>query len=202
MHIAGLHKFSLIDYPGLMSAVVFTRGCNFRCPFCHNNELVLPELYPDCLSHEDIFSFLRSRIGKLQGVVITGGEPTLHGGLARFCRQVKAFGFKVKLDTNGSNPGMLSAVLAEQLVDYVAMDIKAPWYKYEMLAGIALDVDRIRESMMIIRDASVSYEFRTTYAPGLTDEDMATIQTCLLNHERYTVQEYQVPGIQNKAQSA
>lgn len=130
MEIGGLQKFSLIDYPGKISAVIFTRGCNFRCPYCHNPELVIPAFFTQGYAVDDIFAFFRSRREKLDGIVITGGEPTVQKDLIEFMSKVKALGFFLKLDTNGSNPGILKKVISLGLVDFVAMDIKAPFDRY------------------------------------------------------------------------
>lgn len=135
MQIGGLQKFSLLDYPGKISAVVFTQGCNFRCPYCHNPELVDPARYQECLPEEEIFSFLETRRGKLEAVTVTGGEPTLQKSLAPFLRRIKDMGFLVKLDTNGSRPDVLEELLRQKLIDYIAMDIKAPLEKYEAVTG-------------------------------------------------------------------
>ncbi|OQX50761.1 MAG: anaerobic ribonucleoside-triphosphate reductase activating protein [Candidatus Cloacimonas sp. 4484_209] len=133
MKIGGFQKVSLIDYPGKICAIVFTRGCNFRCPYCHNPELVLPENYSPLIPEEEIFSFLEKRRGKLDAVEITGGEPTLQEDLTEFIRKIKEMGFLVKLDTNGSFPSVLEKVIYSGLVDYIAMDVKAPLEKYRQV---------------------------------------------------------------------
>jgi pyruvate formate lyase activating enzyme len=135
MKIGGLQKFSLLDYPGKISAVVFTQGCNFRCPYCHNPELVDPERFQECIPEDEIFAFLETRRGKLEAVTVTGGEPTIQNGLSSFVRRIKDMGFMVKLDTNGSRPEVLEELIRHKLIDYIAMDIKAPLEKYEAVTG-------------------------------------------------------------------
>jgi pyruvate formate lyase activating enzyme len=137
MRIGGLEKFTLADYDDHLSATVFTQGCNFRCPYCHNPELVDAHRFEPPIPEEDVLDFLARRRGQLDGVCISGGEPTLHADLPAFCRRVKALGYDVKLDTNGTNPDMLALLLRERLVDYVAMDYKAPLAKYGLMCGCA-----------------------------------------------------------------
>ena len=172
MHIGGFQKFSLIDYPGQMSAVIFTQGCNFRCPWCHNPELVLPERFGASLNCEEILSFLDSRAGKLDGVTISGGEPTLQQNLIARLRELKSRPFRVKLDTNGSRPHVLKEALEEDLLDYVAMDIKAPLGSYSYLAGVEVDTAAIEQSIDLLVDSGVEHHFRTTAVPGLLTEAM------------------------------
>jgi len=167
MVVGGLQKFSLADFPGLISAIVFTRGCGFRCPYCHNPELVDPARYAREIPREEVEDFLRSRRGKLQGVVVTGGEPTLHEDLPTFLGSLKDMGYSVKLDTNGMYPRTLRYVIAEGLVDYVAMDIKAPPARYEKTVGVPVKADDILESIELVRGSSLPREFRTTWVPAL-----------------------------------
>lgn len=167
MRIGGLRRFSIIDYPGKTAAVVFTQGCNFRCPYCFNEELVLPECYKPPIPEENVLDFLRARQGQLEAVVITGGEPTVQKDLPDFARKTRALGYFVKLDTNGSNPAMLRKMITDGLVDYIAMDIKAPLHKYRFLAGVAVDVNKIKESIALIIDSLVPHEFRTTAVKAL-----------------------------------
>ncbi|HNQ84403.1 MAG TPA: anaerobic ribonucleoside-triphosphate reductase activating protein [Deltaproteobacteria bacterium] len=171
MKAAYLQKTSFIDYPGRISAVVFTQGCNFRCPYCHNPELVVPERYCGTIRIEDIFSFLEKRRGKLDAVVITGGEPTLQADLVPFMQRIRSMGFLVKLDTNGSRPQVLSEVIAQGLPDYVAMDVKAPWDKYAFVAGSPVDITDIGASVELIMGSGIPYEFRTTLVRSLLDPD-------------------------------
>lgn len=169
-HIAGFTKFSLSDYPGRTAAIVFTRGCNYDCPFCHNRR-ILHEKFEHNIACEDVLDFLRSRRGLVDGLVITGGEPCIHSGLLEFCREAKSLGMAVKLDTNGSRPAILRDLLAMKLINYVAMDLKAPIEKYDALCGKVVDKQAVLESMALLTHAEVSVEFRTTAVPGLLDED-------------------------------
>ncbi|MFZ4648770.1 MAG: anaerobic ribonucleoside-triphosphate reductase activating protein [Patescibacteria group bacterium] len=181
MKIGGLEKLSLIDYPGNLSAIVFTVGCNFRCHFCYNPMLVWPleELggieYKNKgfspISEEDLFLFLKSRVGKLDGVVITGGEPTMHHDLPEFIKGIRSLGFKVKLDTNGTNPEMLQKIINEKLIDYIAMDLKAPFDKYQAVVGVPVDCQKLVESVKLVITSGLPHEFRTTVTPGLLEKD-------------------------------
>jgi len=189
MVIGGIQRFSLIDYPGKISAIVFTRGCNFRCPYCHNPELVDPNRYVDALEEKQLWEFLQRRQHKLDAVVITGGEPTLQEDLRPFLEKIRKMGFLIKLDTNGSNPGVLKNLLSENLLDYVAMDIKAPLEKYSEVARIPVAVENIEESIMLIRESHVSHEFRTTIAKNiLSEEDVVSIAKMLRGEKLYFLQ--------------
>ena len=170
MKITGLQKMALLDFPGRIACTVFLQGCNFRCPFCHNSELLGPE-GETAISVEELLSFLNKRRGMLDGVCITGGEPTVQRDLPDLLRAVKALGYPVKLDTNGSNPAMLKALVGEGLVDYVAMDIKSSKEKYGLTAGVpGLAMDKIEESMVFLLEGTVDYEFRTTVVRELHEE--------------------------------
>ena len=167
MQILGLNKTTLLDYPEHVAAAVFTGGCNCRCPFCHNMDLVLGEVEP-ALSTEDFFAFLEKRKGILDGVCITGGEPTLQKDLPDFIRGIRDKGYLVKLDTNGYRPKVLEELLRENLLDYVAMDIKSSVENYPRVTGMAdLDVTGIQESVSLLKSAGIPYEFRTTVVKGL-----------------------------------
>jgi pyruvate formate lyase activating enzyme len=172
MRVHGWVRTSLIDYPDHIATVLFTGGCNFRCPMCHNADLVLrPDELP-VLPADEIWRFLERRQGLVTGVVVTGGEPTLHPDLGDFLRAVQELGFDVKLDTNGYRPAVLERLLAAGLVDAVAMDVKAPPAAYPQLAGVPhLDVDRIARSVALLRESGVPCEFRTTVVPPLLDAD-------------------------------
>ncbi len=168
MRIHGLNRLSLVDYPGKMAAIVFTGGCNFRCPFCHNSSLVLDPDSQPLVPEQEVLSYLEKRRNMLDGLVITGGEPTLEGGLIPFMRAVRQLGLLVKLDTNGYRPDVLESVLEEGLADYVAMDIKNSPDAYARTAGLPyVDMERIRRSIDLIRTSGVDYEFRTTVVRGL-----------------------------------
>ena len=189
MKIGGLIKFTLIDYPGHVAAVVFTQGCNFRCRYCHNPELVYPHLLQESMPKDDVLSFLRKRKGTLEGVVITGGEPTLHLGLIDFMAEIKALGYKIKLDTNGTKPEVLQEAIERQLVDFVAMDLKAPLEKYSLITGVEFDPKIIQKSMDMIVASGLPYEFRTTYDKEvLTDKDIQAISDSVQG-KNYRVQE-------------
>lgn len=191
MEIRGLQKLSVIDYPGKMAAVVFTGGCNFRCPFCQNPELVLaPEKQPE-ISQEEFFSFLQGRRKWVDGICITGGEPTICPDLPDFIRKIKTMGFLVKLDTNGSNPEMLEGLLREKLLDYIAMDIKAPIEKYELAAGVKVDKGKIKKSVELIRSSGVDYEFRATVLPLVhSKDDLLKIGEWLKGSKRFFIQQF------------
>ncbi len=167
MRIGGLQKFSLIDYPGLISAVIFTQGCNFRCPYCHNPELVLPDRFEAPIDPEDVFAFLDSRKGKIEGVVISGGEPTLQEDLLHCLKRIKERSFKVKLDTNGSRPDVVKHALDNHLLDFIAMDIKAPPDSYFALSGVEVNMHDIEKSIDLVLCSGIEHLFKTTVVPNL-----------------------------------
>ncbi|MEW6076389.1 MAG: anaerobic ribonucleoside-triphosphate reductase activating protein [Thermodesulfobacteriota bacterium] len=169
MLIGGLQKTTVIDYPGKVSCVLFCAGCNFRCPYCHNPDLISVAGDP-FMSLDQFFDFLSLRRGFLDGVVVTGGEPTLDDGILSLCRRIKEKGMAVKLDTNGSRPAMLDKLLDAGVIDYIAMDIKTRPANYTLLAGKNFDCDRIRSSIKIIKHSGLPYEFRTTCARPFVDE--------------------------------
>ena len=183
MEIGGLQKLTLIDFPGKLAGTVFLIGCPFRCPFCHNLELVLPELiekhaqrgHP--ISQKDFFNFLREKKGLWEGVCITGGEPTANSDLPDFCQKIKEMGFLVKLDTNGYDPEMMKKLIDEKLIDYLALDVKAPKEKYGKLIGIENEVfvrkivKNIERSVEILKEGKIDYEFRTTVVPTLLEKE-------------------------------
>ena len=167
MLILGLQKLTLLDYPGRTACTVFMGGCNFRCPFCHNAPLVLPGREQEPYTEEEVLSYLKKRAGLLDGVCVSGGEPTLQEGLDAFLRQVKALGYQVKLDTNGSRPEALRALLRQGLVDYVAMDVKSSAEEYAHACGVPVDLEKVNESIDLLLSGCVDYEFRTTVVAGL-----------------------------------
>ena len=169
MHIAGLQKMTLLDYPGKVACTVFLQGCNFRCPFCHNSDL-LPGAGQDFMTREEFLSFLESRKGLLDAVCVSGGEPTLQPELEDFLRDIKAMGYHVKLDTNGSRPEILMHLVGEGLVDYVAMDIKNSPDGYAATAGARICLPDIEKSITYLLSGSVDYEFRTTVVAELHKE--------------------------------
>ena len=191
MKIGGFQKVSLIDYPGRISAVVFTQGCNFRCPFCHNPELVDPERFEDLIPEAEILSFLQRRRGRLDAVVITGGEPTMHPELVPFIIQLRAMGFQVKLDTNGALPDRLEEMLDRKLLDYVAMDLKAPLERYGEVTKTKTDEQRIRKSISLIMGSGVDYEFRTTAVKSLLGPaDLEQIGRLIPGAKRFVLQKF------------
>ncbi|MCB5287772.1 MAG: anaerobic ribonucleoside-triphosphate reductase activating protein [Candidatus Cloacimonetes bacterium] len=189
MKIGGFQKFSLLDYPGELSAIVFTQACNFRCPYCHNPELVLPEIYCPLLNTEKVLRFLYRRRRRLSAVVVTGGEPTLQEDLLPFLKILKAMRYKVKLDTNGAYPDVLAQVIYVKAVDYVAMDIKAPLPLYKKLTRSKVKTEDIIRSMELIRLSGLAYEFRTTVAPEiLFGDDLFDIHQLLCAGDHYYLQ--------------
>ncbi len=172
MRIGGLQKLSLIDFPGLVSAVVFVQGCNFRCVYCHNRELVYPHLFREPIPDDVILSFLDSRKEVLDGVVVTGGEPLLQPDIESFLREVRRMGYRIKLDTNGSRPERLEALIGSGLVDYVAMDYKAPLRRYPDVTAAATDAAPVAVSAQMIADSGIHYEMRTTVFSGLKEIDL------------------------------
>ena len=191
MKIGGFLRFSLIDFPGRISAVVFTQGCNFRCPFCHNPELVLPRRFQLPLVEEEVMELLQQRFGKLDGVTITGGEPLLQPDLEEFLYKIKRIGYDIKLDTNGSYPGVLKKLINRELVDYLAMDVKAALANYPKVIDMPVNLDYIVRSMDIIRQSGLPYEFRTTIVKNLhTVEDIKEIAKILHPEDRYALQNF------------
>jgi pyruvate formate lyase activating enzyme len=188
--IGGFQRFSLLDYPGKLSAIVFTQGCNFRCPYCHNPDLVDPLRYQLTIPEEEILAFLKQRKGRLGAVTITGGEPTLQKALLPFIRKVKAMDYVIKLDTNGSKPEVLSELINLGLIDYVAMDLKAPMHLYPVVTQVPIDGSLIRESMDIIRNSGLDYEFRTTLFDKLLGwSDIDQIKSLLHPGDKYYIQQ-------------
>ena len=192
MKIAGLQKLTLLDYPGKVACSVFTPGCNYRCPFCHNAALVLPERSRDEISKGDVLAFLRKRVGMLDGVCVSGGEPLLQAGLADFLREVKALGYAVKLDTNGSNPDLLGRLIDEGLLDYAAMDIKNTLAKYPETAGVpGMDLNAVVQSAELLMRERIPFEFRTTLVREFhTLEDVLEIGRWLQGAPRYFLQHF------------
>ena len=201
MIIGGLQRLTLIDYPGKLAATVFLAGCNFRCPWCYSSELVLPEKIKNQpkISENEFFEFLNEKKGLLEGVVICGGEPTLNKDLMDFIGKIKEMGFAVKLDTNGSNPEILKELLEKKIIDYVAMDIKAPKEKYKELTGKKIDLASINKSVDLLLSLPINarsqkladYEFRTTLVPNLLNkEDIISISRWISGAERYYIQNF------------
>lgn len=213
MIIGGLQKFSLLDYPGYVSAIVFTQGCNFRCQFCYNPMLVWPikvgrSKYAQNVTNEsgqtaeqqkdhpkikedDLFVFLASRAGKLDAVVITGGEPCWQKDLLEFIKKIKKLSFLVKLDTNGSYPETLVKLIKEKLIDYIAMDLKAPEEKYEEVTGKSISFNKIKQSVKMIMQSGLPYEFRTTVVPSLLNkEDIDEMGKIIKGADKWYLQKF------------
>ncbi|WP_422479320.1 anaerobic ribonucleoside-triphosphate reductase activating protein [Pleomorphochaeta sp. DL1XJH-081] len=206
MKIAGVLGSSLIDYPGHIACVVFLQGCNWNCTYCHNKALIPLQAAENSVSYptqglgeplstsdsdggmlrsrershidfpEQLYAYLETRRGLLDGVVVTGGEPTIHAGLQILLEEIRSMDFSVKLDTNGSNPRMLTQLLDAGCVDYVAMDIKAPWYKYSEICGPHADAARVKESLGILQHSAIAWEARTTLCPELDEDDVAWLE--------------------------
>ncbi len=191
MKISAIHKFSMIDFPGKLCATIFTQGCNFRCPYCHNPELVSPELFGKTIDPDEILKFLAMRKGKLDGVAITGGEPTLHNDLPDFIATIKSLNFQVKLDTNGTNPKMLRELIKTNLIDYCAIDFKAPINKYEQIVRKNININDIIESLQIIKESKINYEVRTTIVNHLlTLEDIYQLKKEIGDVKKHFIQEF------------
>ena len=194
---AGLQKLTLLDYPGRVACTLFTRGCNFRCPFCHNAALVTRADEQKMYDNAEILSFLKKRLGVLDGVAITGGEPTLMSGLYDFIKLVKEMGYSVKLDSNGTRPDVLRRLIDDGLVDYVAMDIKNCREKYAYTCGLpeSYDLSKIDESIALLMEGRVDFEFRTTVAkPFHSSEDFLKIGEWLKGDEKFFLQQFKDSG--------
>jgi pyruvate formate lyase activating enzyme len=196
MRIGGMQKLTLLDYPGKVTCTVFLSGCNLRCPYCHNPDLVLPErIERQELSAAEVLLFLENRRGKLDGVCISGGEPTIQQELPRFAADIRSLGYVVKLDTNGTNPGMLRELLHDDLLDYVAMDIKnSPEHYAETCGGVDV-LPKVQESASLLLNSALDYEFRTTVCKPLhTEKEMAEIGRWLKGAKRYFLQSFEDSG--------
>ncbi len=195
MKLGGLQKLTLVDYPGKVAATVFTLGCNFRCQFCHNSGLFIwTKEDTQTITEKELFNFLEARQGLLDGVCITGGEPTLQPDLSRFIGKIREKGFAIKLDTNGSNPEVLESLIKEGLVDYVAMDIKAAPEKYGEVTNTQINIEKIKRSVDLVKKLP-DYEFRTTVANRLqSKEDLLRIIQWLSGSKKYFFQQYRPPG--------
>jgi len=215
MRIGGLQKLTLLDYPEHLSAIIFTKGCNFRCQYCYNPMLVWPEgsYEPENIdsssdannissgeeieevnfeiSEGDLFDFLKNRVGKLEGIVITGGEPTLHHDLPEFIDKIRDLGFKIKLDTNGTNPEMLLKLINDKKVDYIAMDLKGTEKTYSKVTGVEVNLENIKKSIKIIMESGVPYEFRTTVVPELVEpEDISLMGEMIKGADKWFLQQF------------
>jgi pyruvate formate lyase activating enzyme len=189
MIIGGLQPLTLCDFPGVLAAILFTRGCQFRCPYCHNPELVDPVRYASPIPWSTVETFLRGRTGRLQGIVITGGEPTLHSDLVDMTRKLKSLGFLIKLDTNGSHPCALRTMMSDGLVDFIAMDVKAPLARYAEVVRAPVQLEEIQQSIDAVIHSGVPHEFRTTFSPALLQpRDLIGIAGMVRGCKRLVVQ--------------
>jgi len=201
MHIGGLQKLTLVDYPGKVAATVFLIGCNFKCPFCQNPELVnLEEIKKQPqISEKEFFEFLDSKKGLIDGICITGGEPTIQSDLIDFIQKIREKGFLIKLDTNGSKPEVLSRLVNEHLLDFIAMDIKTSLGKYEKAVGAKFDLEKIKKSVELIKKSGIDYEFRTTVVPGEVEEkDIEQIGKWLKGVKKFALQQFQNKKVLDK----
>ena len=192
MHIGGINKLSLLDYPDKMCCTIFTVGCNYCCPFCHNSSLVQGTFSGQCIDFEEIIKFLRKRQGLLDGVCMSGGEPLLQIGLESFLLDVKALGFSVKIDTNGSNPQKLRQLIDKKLVDYVAMDVKNAPKKYGQTVGLKdYELGSVKDSIALLFSGRIPYEFRTTVVREFhTSEDILLIAQWIEGASHYYLQKF------------
>lgn len=189
MNIGGLQKTSLLDYPDTISAIIWTIGCNFKCPFCYNTNLVEGKV--GLVHEEEILSFLKMRKGMLEGLAITGGEPLLQKDIVEFAEKVKKLGYLIKIDTNGMYPEKLKELIDKKLVDYIAMDIKAPKKKYNQLSGVKTNISKIEKSIEIIKKYAPDYEFRTTFVPDLLEKkDIINIAKWLEGSKQFYLQQF------------
>jgi len=193
--IKGIQKTTLVDYPGKIASTIFLAGCNFRCPYCHNVPLLKDtEVLPD-IPEAELLLLLKERKKYIDGVCITGGEPTLYPELPELIKKIKALGYQVKLDTNGSNPKMLKELIKKKLIDHIAMDIKGSEDNYAESAGAEVDLERIRESVELIKQGGVKYEFRTTVLPRFfKKEDAVKIGRWLAGADKYCLQQFEKKG--------
>ena len=196
MQISGLQKLTLLDYPGTVACTIFTAGCNFRCPFCHNAMLVLPEQIEEAsLSEDEVLKFLKKRQGVLEGVAVTGGEPLLHADMPQLLRKIKDLGYKIKLDTNGSNPKLLREIVGAGLVDRVAMDIKNSPEQYPETVGCRVSMAAVEESKNFLLSGTIDYEFRTTVVKGIhTEESLIEAAKWIAGAKEYYLQQFKDSG--------
>jgi len=196
--IGALQKTTLADFPGKVACIVFLVNCNFKCKFCYNKELTSHKFFKkgkrELVDEKYFFDFLNAKKKMLDGVVVTGGEPTVTPGLLDFLRKIKALGFALKLDTNGTNPQTLRKALEEKLLDYVAMDVKSPFLKYQEITQSKVNPDKIKESIYLLMSSSVPHEFRTTLYPKLTKEDLVEMAT-YIPHEKWFLQHFQSKNV-------
>ncbi len=191
MKIGGWQKISLIDYPGKISTIVFTQGCSFACGYCHNPELVIPEQFGSLIKQKDFFDYLKKRQGKLDAVVITGGDPILQPDLLDFMNKIKKLNYLIKLDTTGIKPDLIKAMIKQKLVDYIAMDIKAPLDKYHTVTNRQINTNLIKKSIDLLINSQLDYEFRTTIVKNqLSLHDFEKIALLIKGAKKYFLQKF------------
>lgn len=191
MNIGGMQKLTLLDFPGKIACTLFTVGCNLRCPFCHNASLVTHPQDAGYITDDELYSFLKKRVGVLDGVCVTGGEPTLQKDLPEFLSSLKELGYSVKLDTNGTSPKILRSVIEDGLVDYVAVDIKNSPEKYALTSGGVDHLDKVKETVSLLLTGVVDYEFRTTVVSGFHEiSDLESIGRWTRGAKRYFIQNF------------
>ncbi|MBI3309192.1 MAG: anaerobic ribonucleoside-triphosphate reductase activating protein [Candidatus Melainabacteria bacterium] len=187
--IKGIQKTTLIDYPDKIASIIFIGGCNFQCPYCHNRDLVLNHINLPTITEKEVFEFLNKRKKYIEGVVISGGEPTLNPGLVEFITKIKDLGLLIKIDTNGSNPTVLKELIDK--IDYIAMDIKAPLGKYQQITRARVNKENIQESIDLIKNSKVDYEMRMTFVPSMIDkQDIEEIGKLLKGVKQFYIQQF------------
>lgn len=199
MRISGFQKLTLTDYPGKIASIIFTQGCNYRCSFCYNRSLL--ETKAGLIDENEILVYLAGRCKVLEGVVISGGEPTIQPDLKQFITKIKQMGFQVKLDTNGSNPEVLKELFKANLIDYVAMDIKTNWPNYPEIVGGAVNYEALCQSVHLIKEAGIDYEFRTTIVKEFHTIDTLHKLVALVDGSPYYIQNFQVEGSESNLHS-
>ncbi|MBW1889221.1 MAG: anaerobic ribonucleoside-triphosphate reductase activating protein [Deltaproteobacteria bacterium] len=201
MIFGAIRKFSTIDFPGKLACVLGTKGCNMHCHWCHNYDLVSFEFSANCriITEPEVLEFLKARAGFIEGVVISGGEPTLHGDLPEFCSEIQSLGFAVKLDTNGTNPEMIQRLMHEHLIDYVAMDIKTDFHNYPTITKNKFDPEKIKQSIELLLNGSLPYEFRTTCVKPFIDKaNIEKIGALIRGADHYYLQKFDHTHVQNR----
>lgn len=189
--ISGIQKTTLVDYPGVIATTVFLNGCNFRCHFCHNSVLAQGKKDEGLIPESELLEYLEGRIGQIDGVCVSGGEPTLHNDLPQFIEKIKGLGLKIKLDTNGTNPEMLKELIDNKLLDYIAMDIKGPAEIYPKIVNTEVDMDKIKESVDLIINSGIKNEFRTTILPDFYNEShIEAIKVMIKGADCYYLQQF------------
>lgn len=191
MVISGMQKLTLVDYPGHTACIIFTQGCNFRCPYCHNSGLIQGASNSNKIDEQVLFDYLDKRKGLIDGVCISGGEPLLQKDIELFIKKIKEKGYKVKLDTNGSKPSLLKKLIDSNLLDYVAMDVKNAFYKYDLTTGVKVNINDIKESIKVLKASTIDYEFRTTIAKELHSfNDIEEILNYIGSNVKFYIQNY------------